>query len=310
MPPVNNNAFFINKFKHMQTREEKLQQIIDWSQNNPDIRAVLLTSSLVNPLAPVDELSDLDIELVLDDNTNYILDKNWINNFGTPIAMVEEDESYFEDKYAMKMVLYADHTKVDFKLYSKSNFLEEVHQNHLPEDWDIGYKVLMDKEGITQALQKPTYQVSIIKRPTAQRFEQLLNDFWWDCTYVAKCLVRKDIFYAKFMSEDNIRTDYLVPLIEWYIASQHGWNITTNKHGRLFEKYLTRQTWEKVIQTFSGSDINENWTALFAMANLVAAIGRELASKLTYEYPAKLEADVRIYLNALKTKEISCSSSI
>lgn len=310
MPPVNNNAFFINKFKHMQTREEKLQQIINWSQNNPDIRAVLLTSSLVNPLAPVDELSDLDIELVFDDNTNYILDTNWINNFGTPIAMVEEDESYFEDKHAMKMVLYADHTKVDFKLYSKSNFLEEVHQNHLPEDWDIGYKVLMDKEGITQALQKPTYQVSIIKRPTAQRFEQLLNDFWWDCTYVAKCLVRKDIFYAKFMSEDNIRTDYLVPLIEWYIASQHGWNITTNKHGRLFEKYLTQQTWEKVIQTFSGSDINENWTALFAMANLVAAIGRELASKLTYEYPAKLEADVRIYLNALKTKEISCSSSI
>lgn len=310
MPPVNNNAFFINKFKHMQTREEKLQQIINWSQNNPDIRAVLLTSSLVNPLAPVDELSDLDIELVFDDNTNYILDKNWINNFGTPIAMVEEDESYFEDKHAMKMVLYADHTKVDFKLYSKSNFLEEVHQNHLPEDWDIGYKVLMDKEGITQALQKPTYQVSIIKRPTAQRFEQLLNDFWWDCTYVAKCLVRKDIFYAKFMSEDNIRTDYLVPLIEWYIASQHGWNITTNKHGRLFEKYLTQRTWEKVIQTFSGSDINENWTALFAMANLVAAIGRELASKLTYEYPAKLEADVRIYLNALKTKEISCSSSI
>lgn len=310
MPPVNNNAFFINKFKHMQTREEKLQQIINWSQNNPDIRAVLLTSSLVNPLAPVDELSDLDIELVFDDNTNYILDKNWINNFGTPIAMVEEDESYFEDKHAMKMVLYADHTKVDFKLYSKSNFLEEVHQNHLPEDWDIGYKVLMDKEGITQALQKPTYQVSIIKRPTAQRFEQLLNDFWWDCTYVAKCLVRKDIFYAKFMSEDNIRTDYLVPLIEWYIASQHGWNITTNKHGRLFEKYLTQQTWEKVIQTFSGSDINENWTALFAMANLVAAIGRELAIKLTYEYPAKLEADVRIYLNALKTKEISCSSSI
>lgn len=294
----------------MQTREEKLQQIINWSQNNPDIRAVLLTSSLVNPLAPVDELSDLDIELVFDDNTNYILDKNWINNFGTPIAMVEEDESYFEDKHAMKMVLYADHTKVDFKLYSKSNFLEEVHQNHLPEDWDIGYKVLMDKEGITQALQKPTYQVSIIKRPTAQRFEQLLNDFWWDCTYVAKCLVRKDIFYAKFMSEDNIRTDYLVPLIEWYIASQHGWNITTNKHGRLFEKYLTQQTWEKVIQTFSGSDINENWTALFAMANLVAAIGRELAIKLTYEYPAKLEADVRIYLNALKTKEISCSSSI
>lgn len=122
----------------MQTRAEKLQQIMDWAQNNTDIRAVLLTSSLVNPLAPVDELSDLDIELVFDDNTKYVADKNWLNNFGSPIAMIEEDESYFDSKHAMKMVLYTDHIKVDFKLYSKPNFLEEVRQSPLCEDWDIG----------------------------------------------------------------------------------------------------------------------------------------------------------------------------
>jgi len=106
----------------MQTRAEKLQQIMDWAQNNTDIRAVLLTSSLVNPLAPVDELSDLDIELVFDDNTTYVADKNWLNNFGTPSTMIEEDESHFDSKHAMKMVLYTDHIKVDFKLYSKPNF--------------------------------------------------------------------------------------------------------------------------------------------------------------------------------------------
>src|SRR5690606_18284846 len=36
----------------MKVRDEKLKAIIDWSKNNRDIRAVLLTSSLVNPLAP------------------------------------------------------------------------------------------------------------------------------------------------------------------------------------------------------------------------------------------------------------------
>lgn len=44
----------------MKVREEKLEQIIHWAENNPDIRAVLLTSSLVNPYAPVDDFSDLD----------------------------------------------------------------------------------------------------------------------------------------------------------------------------------------------------------------------------------------------------------
>ncbi|MGJ1412419.1 AadS family aminoglycoside 6-adenylyltransferase [Sphingobacterium thalpophilum] len=282
-------------------RDKKLQNIINWSQRNDDIRAVLLTSSMVNPLAPVDDLSDLDIELIFEHNQHYIADNQWLHNFGTPIAMIEEGETNFDGKHAMKMVLYEDQVKVDFKLFSKSNFLGEVKQAQLPEDWDIGYKVLLDKDGITHGLKKPSHQVSIIKKPNKLKFEQVLNDFWWDCTYVAKCLVRKDIFYAKFMAENNIRTDYLVPLIEWYIANQHDWNITTNKHGRLFQTYLTDEMWNKTLLTFAGKEIEENWNALFAMADLVSQIGRELSSQLVYEYPEQLEADIRKYLIGLKT---------
>ena len=48
----------------MKVREEKLRTIIEWSEKNEDVRVLLLTSSLVNPLALVDEFSDLDIEFV------------------------------------------------------------------------------------------------------------------------------------------------------------------------------------------------------------------------------------------------------
>lgn len=292
----------------MKVRKEKLKKIIDWLENNADVRAALLTSSLVNPLAPVDEFSDLDIELVFEDNTAYISDNNWISNFGSPIAMIEEDETYFDYKHAMKMVLYDDYVKVDFKLYSKKEFLEEVQQNELCEDWDIGYKVLIDKDDLTQNMKKPTYQVSIIKKPTEEKFRQVLNDFWWDTIYVAKCLVRDELFYAKFMSENNIRTDYLMPLIEWHIANQHDWTITTNKFGRLFKKYLTPEMWEKVEQTFSGSSIEDNWNALFAMADLVTEIGNDLVQKLDYEYPTKLETDIRTYLKLLKNKKTTTNT--
>lgn len=275
---------------------------MEWSENNKDIRAVLLTSSLVNPLAPVDEFSDLDIELIFENNAGYISNNNWVHNFGKSIAMIEEDETCFDLKHAMKMILYDDGVKVDFKLYSKANFLTEAVQNELPEDWDIGYKVLIDKDGITQKLKQPTYQVSIIKKPAEEKFKQLLNDFWWDTTYVAKCLARDELFYAKFMSENNIRTDYLVPLIEWHIASQHHWKVTTNKHGRLFKKYLTAKMWAKVEKTFSGSDAGDNWNAVFAMADLVSEIGTELSEKLGYEYPGKLETDIRNYLNTIKAQ--------
>lgn len=286
----------------MKAREEKLRSIINWSENNKDVKVVLLTSSLVNPLAPVDEFSDLDIELIFENNTQYISENNWTYHFGNPIAMIEEDETSFDGRHAMKMILYDDHVKVDFKLFSKDKFLKEVRLKELPEDWDIGYKVLIDKEEITKEMQKPSFQVSIIKKPSKEEFQRILNDFWWDTTYVAKCLARDEIFYAKFMSETNIRTEYLIPLIEWHIASKHNWNITSNKYGRLFKKYLNREMWLKTEQTFSGSNIKDNWTALLAMADLVSEIGIELSEKLDHEYPFKLEKDIRKYLKDLQVK--------
>jgi aminoglycoside 6-adenylyltransferase len=286
----------------MTARQEKLEEIIIWAENNPDIHVVLLTSSLVNPYAPVDDLSDLDVELVFENMKEYEADKKWIYLFGEPISMVEEDETYFDGKHAMKMILYADHVKVDFKLYQRSEFLKEVQKEQLPEDWDVGYKVLVDKDSLTKNLKSPTYQSVMIQKPTEQRFQQLMNDFWWDTTYVAKCLKRGDLFYAKFMSEDVIRTDYLVPLIEWYIASFHDWkNITTNKHGRLFRKYLSAELWTRVEATFSGSNINDNWHALYAAADLVHELGTALAQKLDFEYPQKHEHDIRKYLAEVKS---------
>ncbi|MBB6372340.1 AadS family aminoglycoside 6-adenylyltransferase [Chryseobacterium shigense] len=285
----------------MKAREEKLEKIISWAENNPDIRAVLLTSSLVNPYAPVDDFSDLDIELIFEDMNNYEEDKEWIYLFGDPVSMIEEDDTYFEGKHAMKMVLYSDHVKVDFKLYQKSEFVREI-QDSLPDDWDVGYKVLIDKDHLTQEMKSPTYQSVMIHQPEEQKFLQLINDFWWDTTYVAKCLKRGDLFYAKFMSENVIRTDYLVPLIEWYIASEQGWkNVTTNKHGRLFKKYLPVEIWKRVETTFSGSGIEENWHALYAMADLVHEFGTILAKKLNFEYPQKKENNVRKYLDEVKS---------
>ncbi|PRA97744.1 aminoglycoside adenylyltransferase [Chryseobacterium sp. MYb7] len=286
----------------MKVRDEKLEQIIHWAEKNPDIRAVLLTSSLVNPYAPVDDFSDLDVELVFENRASYELGNEWIGLFGDPISMIEEDDSVFEGKHAMKMVLYKDHVKVDFKLYQVSEFIEEINEENLPEDWDVGYKVLLDKDNLTKNLKPPTYQSIMIQKPTEKEFQQLVNDFWWDTTYVAKCLKRGDVFYAKFMSENILRTDYLVPLIEWYIAGNQEWNnVTTNKHGRLFKKYLPDDLWSRMESTFSGSDIEENWKALFVFADLVHELGTSLAEKLHFIYPVKLEDDIRNYLKEVHT---------
>lgn len=103
--------------------------------------------------------------------------------------------------------------------------------------------------------------------------------------------------------ENMMRTDYLVPMIEWYIASQHHWNITTNKHGRLFKKYLPHDLWMEIEATFSGSGIEENWTALFAYADLTSRLGIQLAETLRYRYPVELEKNIRKYLENVRSKK-------
>ena len=93
----------------MKVREEKLRTIIEWSEKNEDVRVLLLTSSLVNPLALVDEFSDLDIEFVLRIIQLHFRQKLDIK-FGNPIAMIEKTKVVLTIN-AMKMLLYEDGVK-------------------------------------------------------------------------------------------------------------------------------------------------------------------------------------------------------
>ena len=268
----------------MENRNLKLQHIKNWIKDNNDIRAALITSSLVNPLAPVDDFSDLDIELVFEDSENYIKSKEWLFQFGDILNYYEEGIEEFEGKHAMKMVQYMDGVKVDFKIYSIEQFLAEVNSPILPEDWDIGYEILADKDNLTSNLKPPTYQVSIIKKPSFEEFNKIVDNFWWDVTYIPKCLARGDLFYLKFMVEKIIRVEYFIPMIEWYVASQNHWNITTNKYGRLFKKYLSAREWAQLEETFSGSDLSENWKACGKMLVIFDQMAIKVAESLKIEY--------------------------
>ena len=268
----------------MKARDEKLAAIKAWIRSNEDIRAALLTSSLVNPLAPVDDFSDLDIELVFLDPTPYLESKDWINLFGDALNVYEEGIEAFDGKHAMKMVQYWDGVKVDFKIYSLEQFKAEILAEELPEDWDIGYEILIDKEGLCKGLQHPTYEVSIIKEPTEEEFQKIVADFFWDVTYLPKCLVRGDLFYLKFMVEKIIRVEYLIPMIEWYIGSGNQWEVTTNKYGRLFKKYLSTAELKELESTFAGADMAENWIACGNMIDIFDRMAQAVSKVLGYDY--------------------------
>ena len=143
--------------------------------------------------------------------------------------MIEEDESCFDGKHAMKMVLYEDFVVI-------LNFTaNQMHKGNAREiiirRLDI-YKILIDKDGITKQMLKPTYQISIIK--TVRKSFNPINDSVIQHTKTC----RDEILY-EFMSETVI-AQIFNSLIEWQLR-EHNWNITTNKYGRLFKSILTRK---------------------------------------------------------------------
>ena len=277
-------------------RTAQLNQVIEWAAKQDNIRAVLVTSSTTNPNAPVDIFSDLDIELVVNNQEEFLADDTWLSNFGDIITTIVEGTESFDGRCASRMVLYQDYSKIDFLIFSVEKFLEITETDELDEEYDIGYKVLIDKDGLTTHMKPPTHTAFNIQKPTEEKFHWVLNNYWWDLTYVAKCLYRDELYYAKFMSEQVMRFEHQQVLLEWYIGAEHNWSITTNKYGRLFKKYLSADMWQKATSTFAASDMEDNWKALFAYISFGRELGQKLAKQLGYTYPTELDQRITAYV--------------
>lgn len=280
----------------MRKPDEVLKEITNWPGKNDEIRTVILTGSRGQSKAPVDLFSDYDIEIVVNNPAKFLDNEEWLSAFGEPLIIIHTNEDF-----TLRMVIYKDYVRIDFRIYSIKDFEQGNIQTQLPEHLDNGYKILLDKDQITLNLKPPAYNAFIITRPSKKEFLAIVTDFWWDTTYAAKSLWRNELFYAKYMLDSIIRFSYLQKIIEWYIASQFDWKISTNKYGRFFKQYLDTETWKELEKTFAGNEIEENWNALFATSNLFRRLAMSIAAETGYSYPQKLDTEITAYLNKIKT---------
>jgi aminoglycoside 6-adenylyltransferase len=82
----------------MNTGEEKevIQCLIRWAELQPEVRAVLLTSSRAVPDAPMDIFSDYDVILAVLDVRPFHEDRSWLDAFGSVLALYRDPlEPYY-----------------------------------------------------------------------------------------------------------------------------------------------------------------------------------------------------------------------
>ncbi|RKL64696.1 aminoglycoside 6-adenylyltransferase [Salipaludibacillus neizhouensis] len=285
----------------MRKQEKMFDQLLEWGKRNEEIRTIILTSSRANPYAFKDVFTDYDIELFVNDLLPFLNSDKWMEHFGEVVTF-DPLKPLEKDGWITRLVLYADGTKIDFQISINESVRKLTNKSHIPLEYDNGYMVLLDKDNITEDIKPPSYSAFVTKKPTEDEYRAVINEFWWDTTYVAKSLWRDELYFAKYMLDNIIRFNYLQKVIEWYIGVQNDWKVNPNKCGRWFKRYLNKETWEELETTFVGADIEENWNALFRTANLFNRLCREIGEELGYEYPVEVENKIRSYL--LKAKNL------
>jgi len=253
---------------------------------------MILRGSRSNPNSYTDDLSDYDIELYVK-NIPQFLNDDWLNFFGN--AMIKwplKPMPTFNKHWITRLVLFENKVRIDFQITSLKSIDASAYED--------GYKVLVDKDGLTINLAKPTFSKNNIKKPGKEEFEELLNAFFWDATYVAKCLKRDELYYAKFMLDNIMRFGSLQKIIELHVAMRNDWHVSTGKYGRFFKDYLDAKTWTELENTFSDANIENNWRAFFKMVSLFRRLSKDLANNLGYMYPFETDKKVIRYCRRVK----------
>ena len=278
-----------------------LSRVVSWAEERPDVRWCVLTSSRAGDRSLLDDFSDFDIVVgVRGDPVEFVdQDRSWIEDaYGTPmVALRSRSQLAFEGPTAeMQLVLYADGTKVDFAVVPTTSMEAYVSDGSLPSAWDLGWRALVDKDKVTVELPAPSFTAHIPRRPNQGEFHSVIEEFWWESTYVAKNLWRGDIVQAKYNLDKVMIVDCLRTVLEWRIEIDHQWNLRPGQLGRHLRARLPADVHDRLMQCFAGGSIEDNWRALWRCCGLMRDIATEVASSLNLSYPTDLDEQVTTYL--------------
>ena len=194
------------------------------------------------------------------------------------------------------MVPYESGLRIDFTLWPIEHAREIAELDYLPAYLDVGYVVLLDKDGLTDRLRPPTHTAYILKPPTKAEFDLVVEEFYSDVPHVAKCLLRDELMSVKYVLDFDMKHKYLRQMLEWRVGLDYEWSVSVGRHGKGLKKRLPETIWAALEATYVGAGQEENWEALFATLKLFREVGEQVAVGLGYEFPAELDRRVGVFL--------------
>jgi aminoglycoside 6-adenylyltransferase len=286
-----------------------LRQLKDWGEGQEPVRAMLLTSTRTRPGARVDLFSDYDVVLVVTDIQPFFTDRGWLEDFGRVLVVYRDPIKleYGIERFAY-ITQYEDGLKIDFTVWPVEMVPWLVAAPQLPDDLDVGYTILMDKDNLTAGLQTPTYAAHIPSPPTQAEYENRIEVFFHEATYVAKHLWRDDLMAAKYNLDYAMKMNKLRQMLEWRMEIDRGWSVKPGAYGRGLKQHLAPEIWQELERTYVGAGEQENWDALFNTIALYRRVAIEVGRHLGYSYPHELDRRTIEYLKKVQNLDRGATS--
>jgi aminoglycoside 6-adenylyltransferase len=244
-----------------------------------------------------------DVVLVVEDVGPFFEDRSWLEDFGK-VLVVYWDPIHPDPDHGIEqtgnVVQYADGLKIDFSLWPVALLRRIARATVLPDELDVGYTVLLDKDQLTGGMRPPTYEAYVPDRPDEETYLTVVNNFLSDAPYVAKYLWRDELLPAKWCLEYDMKHLHLRPMLEWRMEIDRGWSEPAGNLGKGLKRRLSPEIWAEVESTYAGAGIEDNWEALFRTMALFRLVATEVAEDLGYSYPIDLDRRVTEYVRAIK----------
>lgn len=270
-------------------QDKILRKIINFANQEDNIRAVIMNGSRVNKNAPIDMFQDYDVIMMTDEPNIYFINQQFINSFGDLIIFQHNN---LDDQAHVYLMLFKENFRIDMRFLSYNQVLKELQQDSLS-------LILLDKDKMLPTIPDPDDSSYFIQKPSDEEFNETTNEFWWCLTNVAKGIYRDELPYVKSMYEDVVRKAFNI-MIDWYIGINYDFKINPGKFGKWYKKYLDKDLYENIVKTYSGISYHDIWNSVFTACEVFRFIGNKVADYFGYKYPINDDKNVLDYLKFVK----------
>jgi len=276
---------------------ENLNKIIQWADKKDNIRAMILSGSLASK-EKKDFLSDYDIALYCKD-FNFLSDSNynndWLNEIGSYWVCIHDKFKFLDYDIPTRLTIFDYNFKVDFSFHPIELLEKLSSAKVLPDEYNIGCEILIDKDKALTRMPAPTFEGFIISKPDSPEFQNNINEFWFEIYHSGKYLYRNDLWTAKL--RDVTIKEKLLQMLEWHHAIKCCWNFSPKNYGKGMKEWIDENLWKELNLCFGKFEKEDSLHALKNTIKLYRKIAIETAKHLGYVYNHKLDESISKFVN-------------